>query len=56
MRNFSTILSDYASIVHKQQQNNHQIIFIDPICSSNRIISSTAIKMDQASKAFHGWS
>ena len=34
MRNFSTILSDYASIVHEQQNNNRQIIFISPIFSS----------------------
>ena len=54
MRNFSNILPDYASTVHKQQNNNRQIRFIAPIRSSNQSISSTARKPYHTSKAFHG--
>ena len=54
MRKFSTILPNYASIVHKQQNNDRQILFITPITSSNRIISSTSRKLDHTSEAFHG--
>ena len=55
MRNFSTILPNYASIVHAQQKNGHQIRFIALICSSNHIISSKSRKPDHTSKEFHGW-
>ena len=54
MRNFSTILPNYASIVHEQQNNARQIRFIAPIHSSNRIISSATRKPDHTSEAFHG--
>ena len=56
MRIFRIILHDYASIVHEQQNNDHQIRFIPPIRSSNQIISSTYRKTDHTSKAFHGLS
>ena len=55
MRNFSTILPNYASIVHEQQNNDHQIRFISPIRSSNRSISSTSRKPDHISEAFYVW-
>ena len=54
MRNFSTILPKYASIVHEQQNNDRQILFIAPIRSSNRNILSTSIKPDHTRKAFRG--
>ena len=54
MRNFSTILPNYASIVHNQQKNDRQIQFIAPIRSSNRSILSTTIKSYHASKSLHG--
>ena len=54
MRNFNTILPDYASIVHEQQNNDLQIRSIAPIRYSNRNISSTARKMDHTEKSFHG--
>ena len=54
MRNFSTILPDYDSIVHKQQNNDRQIRFIAPIRSSNRSISSTSRKLDHTSEVFYG--
>ena len=53
MCNISTILPDYASIVHWQQNNNHQIRFIAPIRSSNWSILITSRKPDHTSKAFH---
>ena len=54
MHNFNTILPDYASIVHEQQNNDLQIRSIAPIRYSNRNISSTARKMDHTEKSFHG--
>ena len=54
MRNFSTILPNYASIVHKEQDNDRHIWFIGPIRSSNQSISSTARKPNHTSEAFHG--
>ena len=56
MRNFSTILSNYASIVHEQENNDRQIRFIAPIRSFIRSISPTVIKPDPTSEAFHGQS
>ena len=53
MRIFSTILRKYVSIVHEQQNKDRQFRFIDPIWSSNRIISSTDRQPDHTSKAFH---
>ena len=55
MRNFRTILPNYASIVHEQQNSDRQNRFIAPIRSSNRSTSSTARKPYHTSEAFHGW-
>ena len=54
MRDFSTILPNYASIVNEQQKNDRQIRFIAPIRCSNWSISSTARKQDHTSEALHG--
>ena len=56
MRNFGTILPNYAIIVHKQQNNDRQIRFIAPIRFSNRSTSSTSRKPDHTSEALHGQS
>ena len=54
IRKFSTISPNYASIVHEQKNNDHQIRFIAPIRSYNQSISSTDRKPYHTSKAFHG--
>ena len=54
MRNFSTILPNYSSILQKQQNNDRQIRFIALISSSNQSISSTVRKPDNRSETFHG--
>ena len=54
MRNFSTILPNYTSILQKQQNSDHQIRFITSTRYSNRNISSTATKPDHTIDKFHG--
>ena len=55
MPNFSTILPNYACIVHEQQNNNRQIRFIAPIRSSNRSMLSTDRKQDHTKQSIQ-WS